>query len=77
MCKLGIAIIASVPGAVTGEKFDKLAEGVMTSKALIKLSKKYNVEMPITKAVYNILFENKEFKDELSKLFLRSVKEEF
>ena len=60
-----------------GEKFDKLAEGVMTSKALIKLSKKYNVEMPITKAVYNILFENKEFKDELSKLFLRSVKEEF
>lgn len=60
-----------------GEKFEKLAEGVMTSKALVKLSKKYDVEMPITTGIYNILFENKDFKTELSKLFLRSVKEEF
>lgn len=60
-----------------GEKFEKLAEGVMTSKALYKLSLKYDVEMPITTAIYNILFENKEFKTELSKLFERSVKQEF
>ncbi len=60
-----------------GEKFEKLAEGVMTSKALIKLSKQYNVDMPITKAIYNILFENKDFEDELTKLFDRSVKSEF
>lgn len=60
-----------------GEKFEKLAEGVMTSKALVKLAHIHNVEMPITEAIYNILFENKDFKDELSKLFLRSVKQEF
>ena len=60
-----------------GDKFEKLAEGVMTSNALYKLSKKYDVEMPITKAVYNILFENKDFKSELGKLFERSVKQEF
>lgn len=60
-----------------GKKFDKLAEGVMTSKALVKLAEKYDVEMPITKGIYNILFHNKDFKDELSKLFLRSVKQEF
>ena len=60
-----------------GDKFEKLAEGVMTSKALYKLSKKYDVEMPITKAVYNILFENKDFKTEHAKLFERSVKQEF
>ena len=60
-----------------GEKFEKLAEGVMTSKALYKLSLKYNVEMPITKAIYSILFESKDFKAELSKLFERSVKQEF
>ncbi|MBE6824072.1 MAG: NAD(P)H-dependent glycerol-3-phosphate dehydrogenase [Ruminococcaceae bacterium] len=60
-----------------GEKFEKLAEGVMTSKALYKLSKKHNVEMPITTAIYNILFENEDFEDELSKLFMRSVKQEF
>ncbi len=60
-----------------GERFEKLAEGVMTSKALFKLSQKYNVEMPITTAIYNILFEDRDFKDELSKLFMRSVKQEF
>ncbi len=60
-----------------GEKFEKLAEGVMTSKALYKLSKKHNVEMPITRAIYRILFEGKDFKVELSKLFERSVKQEF
>ena len=60
-----------------GEKFEKLAEGVMTSKALYKLSKEYNVEMPITRAIYRILFEGKDFKVELSRLFERSVKQEF
>ena len=60
-----------------GEKFEKLAEGVMTSKALYKLSKGYNVVMPITRAIYRILFEEKDFKVELSRLFERSVKQEF
>lgn len=60
-----------------GDKFEKLAEGVMTSKALYKLGKKYNVEMPITTGVHNILFENKDLKTELTKLFERSVKQEF
>lgn len=60
-----------------GENFEKLAEGVMTSKALMKLAKKHNVEAPIISAVYNILFENAEYKDELKKLFLRDVKNEF
>lgn len=60
-----------------GEKFDKLAEGVMTSKALYKLSKMHDVDMPITTAIYNILFEEKDFKEELNKLFVRSVKSEF
>lgn len=60
-----------------GDKFEKLAEGVMTSKALYKLSKEYNVDMPITTTVYNILFENKDFKQELNNLFDRSVKSEF
>lgn len=60
-----------------GEKFEKLAEGVMTSKALMKLAREHNVEVPIISAVYNILFENAEYTDELKKLFLRDVKNEF
>ena len=62
---------------VKGEKFEKLAEGVMTSKAMVRLGKELNVDLPITNAVYRILFENADAKEELSALFTRSIKEEF
>ena len=62
---------------IKGKKFDKLAEGVMTSKALCKLADKLGVELPITTAVYRILFESASPEAELSALFLRSIKEEF
>lgn len=62
---------------VKGIKFEKLAEGVMTSKALRKLGQAYSVELPIVEAVYSVLFENVEAKQALGKLFVRSVKKEF
>lgn len=60
-----------------GNKFDKLAEGVMTSKALKILGDRYGVDLPIVNGVYNVLFNNKEITDELGKLFMRDVKTEF
>lgn len=62
---------------VKGIKFEKLAEGVMTSKALYKLGKDYGVELPIVEGVYDVLFNNIDAKEALGKLFLRSVKKEF
>lgn len=62
---------------VKGEKYTKLAEGVMTAKALKKLSEKYNVDMPIVSAVHAVLFEDKPFDKAMEELFLRSVKKEF
>ena len=62
---------------VKGEKFDKLAEGVSTTKALIKLSEMYNVEMPIVYAVNQVINYNKDVKETISALFLREVKDEF
>lgn len=62
---------------VKGEKYTKLAEGVMTAKALKKLSEKYNVDMPIVSAIYAVLFEDKPFVKAMEELFLRSVKKEF
>ncbi len=62
---------------VQGDKFDKLAEGVMTTKALKKLADKYNVDMPIVSNLYEMLFENKSFDKALEDLFGRSVKQEF
>ncbi|WP_243707036.1 NAD(P)H-dependent glycerol-3-phosphate dehydrogenase [Bacillus thuringiensis] len=62
---------------VLGQKFDKLAEGVSTVKALKELAKQYDVELPISNALYKILFESKDAKDILEELFLRPVKFEF
>lgn len=58
------------------KKFDKLAEGVGTVAALLKLAQSVNVELPISESVYKIIYENAEPKEELTKLFLRSTKEE-
>ena len=60
-----------------GERFGKLAEGVMTSKAMCRLGDRLGVDLPITKVVYRVLFENADPDEELASLFMRSIKEEF
>ena len=59
-----------------GKPSTKLAEGVYTSEALMALSKEYNVELTISRSVYEIVCCHKEPKAELERLFLRSEKEE-
>lgn len=53
-----------------------VAEGVKTTKSAYALSKKYQVEMPITEQVYQILFQGKDAKVALKELMLRGPKEE-
>lgn len=60
-----------------GRSFGKLAEGVTTARAMVLLGEKYGVDLPITKAIYNVLYEGKSPKTELSALFNRSTKHEF
>lgn len=62
---------------VKNEDYGKLAEGVYTVRALMYLSKRYGVEMPICSAVNAILYEKKKPKEVLSALFLREQKSEF
>ncbi len=62
---------------VKGVKFEKLAEGVATSKAMKMLGEKYGVELPITNAVYSILYENQEPMSAFLELFSRSTRKEF
>ncbi len=57
--------------------FDKLAEGVSTAKAVKALGEKYGVDLPITNAVYSILYENKEPMKVFLSLFSRSTRKEF
>lgn len=62
---------------VKKEPFKKLAEGVATVEAMMLLAKKYNVDLPITSAVYSIIFEGKEPMSVFTSLFGRSTRKEF
>ncbi len=62
---------------IKGENFDMSAEGVETVKALKKLGEVYQEELPITNAVYSILYENKEPIKTFNELFSRSSRTEF
>ena len=53
-----------------------VAEGVRTTKSVFALSKKLNVEMPITEQVYHILFEDKDTLSALKELMTRDLKPE-
>lgn len=62
---------------VKKEEYNSLAEGYYTVKAMINIAKDKNIELPICETVYNILYNNKDPKKELDKLFMRSLKKEF
>lgn len=62
---------------VRKEPFTKLAEGVTTAAAMLKMAKNLKVELPITNAVYEIIINKKEPKEVLSTLFKRQNTNEF
>lgn len=62
---------------IKGVEFKKLAEGVQTVKALRLLSKRHEVELPISNAIHSIIFEKQDAQDVLLNLFLRPIKFEF
>lgn len=62
---------------IKGEKFPKLAEGVTTAKALKLLGEKYGVDLPITNAVYEIIYNNKDPLQTFNNVFSRSTRKEF
>lgn len=53
-----------------------IAEGVKTAKSVSQWSRRNNVEMPITDAVYKVLFENMDPKDAVNELMTRNAKDE-
>ena len=62
---------------VKGEKYTDLAEGYYTVKAMVELGEKYNVDLPICKAVYDTLYNGTDIKDSITRLFSRNLRSEF
>ena len=64
-----------------GQRFEKLAEGVATSKAMMYLGKKYGVDLPITEVVYKVCYgeagnDEQRCRESITALFSRSAKTE-
>ncbi|HSR05115.1 MAG TPA: NAD(P)H-dependent glycerol-3-phosphate dehydrogenase [Proteiniclasticum sp.] len=62
---------------VKGEEYSSLAEGYYTVEAIMKISEKHHVDLPICRAVHDVLYGSKDPKETLNGLFVRSQKEEF
>ncbi|CAJ1226625.1 NAD(P)H-dependent glycerol-3-phosphate dehydrogenase [Levilactobacillus zymae] len=67
-----------------GEKLDDVIshmgmviEGLATTKAAYELSQKRGVSMPITEAIYQVLYEGKDIKTAISDLMQREGRSEF
>ena len=62
---------------VTGEPYEELAEGVYTAEALVGLEAQTGVELPISNAVYQVLYQHADIRETLNSLFDRTLKMEF
>ena len=74
--RAGILIGQGVKPSEVTEKIGMVVEGIKATKAFNELSEKMNIEMPITKALYNVLFNDKDPKYELYSLMTRDKKSE-
>jgi len=54
-------------------EMDMIAEGVNTAKSVHQLSEKYNIEMPIHDAIYNVLFSGKNPGNSVKELMNRKL----
>jgi glycerol-3-phosphate dehydrogenase (NAD(P)+) len=53
-----------------------VVEGVATCKSVVVLAEQYGVEMPITQAIYEVLFEDKPVQAAIADLMQRRLKAE-
>jgi len=55
---------------------ESVIEGIATCKSVVSLAKQFDVEMPITEAVFGVLFENKPVETAIMELMQRELKSE-
>ncbi len=58
------------------ESMNMVAEGVLATKTVYTLAKTHDIEMPITKACYEVLYENASPLEKLTELMTRQLKME-
>lgn len=58
------------------QAIDMVVEGMFTVEVVYHWLQQLTIEMPITQAIYRILYDNNNAKDEITKLMLRTAKSE-
>lgn len=58
------------------ENMGMIVEGVYTTKAAYELSREMNIDMPITEAIYNVLYANSDVSTTVRNIMLREYKSE-
>ncbi|MBQ7717768.1 MAG: NAD(P)H-dependent glycerol-3-phosphate dehydrogenase [Clostridia bacterium] len=74
--RAGILIGKGMNAADAQKEVKMVVEGVYATEAAYKLAQKYGVQMPITHAAYEILFENRPAADAVMALMTRDKKGE-
>lgn len=72
----GRLIAEGLEPKVAQEKIGMVVEGAYTCVSALQLAKKNHIEVPITQAMYSILYEGLNPKDAVKALLQRTVKEE-
>lgn len=58
------------------EEIGMVVEGIKTTKSAYNLAKKYNIDMPITSEIYNVLYNNSNVNESVLNLMKRPRKHE-
>lgn len=74
--RFGNMIAKGMPPQEAQKKIGMVVEGSYTAISALQLSKQNNISMPISEAVYRILFENLSPFDAIHALMTRPIKEE-
>ena len=74
--RCGDQIGKGVPLPTILENMGMVVEGVETCKAVYALAQEKNIEMPITTAVYNVLYKGHDVREEIQRLMGREFKSE-
>ena len=74
--RCGDQIGKGIPLPTILENMGMVVEGVETCKAVYELAKEKNIEMPITTAVYNVLYNGHDVRKEIQCLMGREYKSE-
>ena len=74
--RMGLALAAGKSSAQALQEIGQVVEGVLAAKAVREVARRVGVEMPISEAIYRVLYEGLAPRDAVVTLMLRTIKVE-